>query len=173
HLADEGADLARADVDADEDRFSFHRSVRFRLRGLAVLQEVAADECHVIEDAQAEGDEGYQVQIQTESIADEGEQDGDDRVDQEPPDEDPFVVDAGELRADGSEHRIERGEDRHGRVATELEADVDIEDEPQADAHHEDQKGKQHAVFVLAPAVSARLPDGTTLRQLATPVTAP
>ena len=26
-LADEGADLARADVDADQDRFSFHRSV--------------------------------------------------------------------------------------------------------------------------------------------------
>ena len=30
HLADERADLARADVDADEDRFSFHRSVRLR-----------------------------------------------------------------------------------------------------------------------------------------------
>jgi hypothetical protein len=26
HLADEGADLAGADVDADEDRFSFHRN---------------------------------------------------------------------------------------------------------------------------------------------------
>ena len=31
-IADEGADLARADVDADEDRFSFHRSVRLRSR---------------------------------------------------------------------------------------------------------------------------------------------
>ena len=30
HLTDEGADLARADVDADQDRFSFHRSVRLR-----------------------------------------------------------------------------------------------------------------------------------------------
>ena len=30
HLADERADLARADVDADEDRFSFHGSVRLR-----------------------------------------------------------------------------------------------------------------------------------------------
>ena len=30
HLADERADLARADVDADQDRFSFHRSVRLR-----------------------------------------------------------------------------------------------------------------------------------------------
>ena len=29
-LADERADLARADVDADEDRFSFHRVVRLR-----------------------------------------------------------------------------------------------------------------------------------------------
>ena len=29
-LADEGADLAGADVDADEDRFSFHRVVRLR-----------------------------------------------------------------------------------------------------------------------------------------------
>ena len=30
HLADEGADLARADVDADQDRFSFHRCVVLR-----------------------------------------------------------------------------------------------------------------------------------------------
>ena len=30
HLPDERTDLARADVDADEDRFSFHRSVRLR-----------------------------------------------------------------------------------------------------------------------------------------------
>ena len=30
HLADERADLAGADVDADEDRFSFHRVVRLR-----------------------------------------------------------------------------------------------------------------------------------------------
>ena len=35
HLADEGADLARADVDADEDRFSFHRVVRLRCRSPA------------------------------------------------------------------------------------------------------------------------------------------
>src|SRR6187401_1370589 len=139
--------------------------------GLPVLQEVAADECHVIEDAQAEGDEGYQVQIVAEPIADEGEQHGDDGVDQEPADEDPIVVDAVELGADGPEHRIERGEDRHGRVATELEADVDVEDEPQEDAHQESQQGKQHAVFVLAPVVSARLPDGTAPRQLTLPLT--
>jgi len=31
HLADERADLAGADVDADEDRFSFHRFVRLRV----------------------------------------------------------------------------------------------------------------------------------------------
>ena len=30
HLADERADLARADIDADEDRFSFHPVVRLR-----------------------------------------------------------------------------------------------------------------------------------------------
>src|SRR6187402_323887 len=110
---------------------------------MPVLQEVAADECHVIEDAQAEGDEGHQVEIEAEPIADEGEQDGDDRVDQEPADEDPIVVDAVELGPDGPEHRIERGEDRHGRVATELETDVDVEDETQKDAHQESQQRKQ------------------------------
>ena len=67
-LADEGADLAGADVDPDEDRFSFHRVVRLRssLFGpvLAGLEEVAPDERHVIEDPQAEGDERHEVQVQ-------------------------------------------------------------------------------------------------------------
>ena len=163
HLADEGADLARADVDADEDRFSFHRFSRLRSR-FDALQEMAPDECHVIEDAQAEGDQGYQVEIEAQPIPDEGQQNGDDRIDKEPADEDPIVVDPVELRPDGPEHRIERGEDRHRRIATELETDIDIEDESQQDAHEESQQRKQHGVFVLAPVVSARLPDGTAVR---------
>ena len=64
HLADEGADLAGADVDADEDRFSFHRVVRLRSREGPGLEEVAPDERHVIEDAQAECDECDEVQVQ-------------------------------------------------------------------------------------------------------------
>src|SRR5690348_5721444 len=107
----------------------------------AGLEEVPPDEGHVVEDPQAEGDEGHQIQVETEPVADEGQQDGDDRVDQEPTDEDAIVIDPVELRADGSEHRIERGQDGHGRVSTELEADVDVEDEPCKDAHEEPEQG--------------------------------
>src|SRR5688572_13249689 len=106
----------------------------FRIRG---LEEVAPDECHVIEDAQAEGDECHQVQVEPEAIADERQEHRDDRVDQESADEDPIVVDPVELRANRSKDRVERGEDRHGRVSAELEADVDVEDETGQDAHEE------------------------------------
>src|SRR4029079_19483992 len=107
----------------------------------AGLEEVPPDESHVVEDPQAEGDERHQVQVETEPIADECQEDGDDRIDHEAADEDAIVIDAVELRADGPEHRIERGEDGHGRVSTELEADVDIEDEPCKDAHEEPEQG--------------------------------
>ena len=66
HLADERADLARADVDADEDRFPFHHS-RSCLPSRASpghLEEVTPDQRHVVEDAQTEGDEGHEVQVQ-------------------------------------------------------------------------------------------------------------
>ena len=76
-----------------------------------------------------------------EPIADERQEDRDDRVDEEPADEDPIVVDPVELGPDRPEDRIERGEDRHGRVAAELEADVDVEDEAGEDAHEEPEQG--------------------------------
>src|SRR4051794_15029877 len=91
----------------------------------AGLEERPPDEGPAFEDPQAEGDDRPQVQVETEPVADERQQDGDDRVDEEPADEDPIVIDPVELRADGTEHRIERGQDGHGRVPTELEADVD------------------------------------------------
>ena len=79
------------------------------------------------------------------------EQHGDDRIDQEPADEDSIVVDPVELRTDRPEHGVERREDRDRRVAAELEADVDVEDEARQDAHEEPEQGKQHAVVVLVP----------------------
>ena len=39
------------------------------------------------------------------------------------------------------------------RITTELEPDVDVEDETQEDAHQESEQRKQHGVFVLAPMV--------------------
>src|SRR6188768_1397996 len=105
-----------------------------------------ADERHVVEDPEPEGEKGHQVQVEPESIADERQQDRDDRVDEEAADEDAIVVDPIELRTDRSEHRIERGEDGHGRVPAELEADVDVEDEARQDAHEEPEQGKQHVV---------------------------
>src|SRR5436190_24278392 len=109
--------------------------------GAGRLEEVASDQGHVVEDAQAEGDEGHQVEIEAEPIADEGQEDRDDGVDQEAADEDAIVVDPVELGPDCSEHRIERGEDRHGRISTEFESDVDIEDESRQDAHEESEQG--------------------------------
>jgi hypothetical protein len=55
------------------------------------------------------------------------EQDGDEGVGREAGDEDPIVVDPIELGADRTEDRVERRDDRDGRVAGELETDVDLE----------------------------------------------
>jgi hypothetical protein len=87
--------------------------------------------------------EGYndEVQIQAEPIPDERQQDRDDRVDQEPADEDPIVVDPIELCPHGPQDRIERCKDRHRRVPAELEADIDVEDETRKDAHEEPEQG--------------------------------
>jgi hypothetical protein len=105
------------------------------------LQEMTPDEGHVIEDPQAEGEECHEVQVQPEPIADEGQQDRDDRIDQEPADEDAIVVHAVEFGANGSEDGVEGREDRHRGVSAELEADIDIEDESCKDAHEEPEQG--------------------------------
>ena len=118
----------------------------------------------VVEDPEPEVDQGHQVQVEAEPIADEGEDDRDDRVRDEAADEDPIVVDAVELGADGPEDRIERGEDRHGRVPGELEADVDVEDEPESHAQQETRQGEEHASPPSLRCVSARLPDRTGRR---------
>src|SRR4051794_13933113 len=95
--------------------------------------EVAPDQRHVVEDAQPEGDQRHQVEVEAETVADEREDHRHDRVRDEAADEDPIVVDPVELGPDGSEHGVERGKDRHGRVPGEFEADVDVEDEPEGD----------------------------------------
>ena len=87
---------------------------------------------------------------EAEPIADERQQDRDDRVDQEATDEDPIVVNPIQLRPDGTEHGIEGREDRHRRVPAELETDVDVEDESRQDAHEEPEQGDQHVVSDLA-----------------------
>src|SRR5947208_214931 len=66
----------------------------------AALDEVAADERHVVEDAEPEVDQRDEVEVQAEPVADERQQDGDDRVHDETADEDPVVIVAVELGAD-------------------------------------------------------------------------
>jgi hypothetical protein len=102
---------------------------------------MAPDERDVLEDPEPEVDEGHEIEVQAEPVADEREDHRHDRIGDEAADEDPVVVDAVELRPHGPEHRIERGKDRHGRVSRELEADVDIEDEPGQNAHEETRQG--------------------------------
>src|SRR2546426_953533 len=160
HLADERADLRCADIDSDEDRFSLHRR-----RPYLPLYEVAPDERHVVEDPEAEVDQCHEIEIETEPVADERQDDRHDGIRHEPADEDPIVIDAVELRPDRSKDRIERGEDRHRRVAAELEADVDVEDEPGKDAHEETRQGEEHSASPSFRCVSARLPDASDERQ--------
>src|SRR5262245_44069548 len=117
--------------------------------------EVPPDEGDVVEDPQAERDQRHQVQVQPEPVADEREDDRHDRVGDEARDEDPIVVDPIELRPHRSENGIERGEDRHGRVAAEVEPDVDIENVPEQDAHQqacqgEEQRGRTSLRYVPA-----------------------
>src|SRR6478735_7008174 len=133
-------------------RTASRSTVCVRLRSVCQgLQEMTPDESDIVEDAQAEGDERHEVEIEAKPVADEGEQHRDDRVDEEPADEDAIVVDPIQLRADRPKDRIERGEDRHRRISAELEADVDVEDETRKDAHEEPEQGKQHAVVALDP----------------------
>ena len=67
-LADERADLRRADVDPDEDRFSLHLPHYSRSVAHAALDEVAPDERHVVEDPEAEVDQRHEVQVEAEAI---------------------------------------------------------------------------------------------------------
>src|SRR4051812_25507825 len=92
----------------------------------AGLDEVAADERHVVEDAEPEVDQRDEIEVQAQAVADERQQDGDDRVHDEAADEDPVVVVAVELGPDRAEDGVERRQDGHRRVAAELEADVDV-----------------------------------------------
>src|SRR5215203_6359848 len=98
------------------------------------LDEVTPDEGHVVEDPEPEVDEGDEVEIEAQPVADEGQQHRDDRVGEKAADEDPVVVDPVQLRADRSKDGVQRGEDRHRGVARELERDVDVEDESRQDA---------------------------------------
>src|SRR5689334_20554157 len=105
------------------------------------LHEVAPDQRHVVEDPEPEADECDEVEVEAQPVADERQDHRDDRVGDEAADEDPIVIDPVELGADRPQDRVERGEDRHRRVPTGLEADIDVEDEPGKDAQKEASQG--------------------------------
>src|SRR6266545_2697091 len=148
-------------------RIASRSTVRRRLAGSG-LEEVASDEGHVVEDARAERDERHEVQVHPQPVADEGQEHGDDRVRDETADEDSIVVDPVELGTDRSQDRVERGNDRHCAVTGELEADVDLEQEPQQDAKDEARQGEKHACSPSLRSVWPRLLDPAEARQPAT-----
>ena len=78
-----------ADIDADEDRFTLHVSVRLP----CAPAYRKADGDATLSKMHAEREEGHQVQVEVEAVADERQQDRDDGVDQEAADEDAIVVD--------------------------------------------------------------------------------
>src|SRR5262245_6665156 len=129
--------------------------------------EMPPDEGDVVEDAQAERDQRHQVQVQAEAVADERQDYRHDRVGHEAADEDSIVVDAVELRPHRAEHRIERREDRHGRVPAELEADVDIENETEQHAHQQACQGEEQPVRPRCGAFRRRLSPRTGPRRRA------
>src|SRR2546427_9561266 len=135
------------------------------------LQEVPSDECHVLEDPWAEGDQGDEIEIDSEPITDERQENCDDGIDNEPADEDPIVVDAVELRAHRAKDGVQRGHDGHGGIPGELEADVDLEEETQYHAHQETCQGEQHRMSVLVGGIWPRLPESGAPRQLVAQVT--
>src|SRR5438552_791235 len=75
------------------------------------LEEVPPDERPVVEDPWPERDQCHEVEVQTEPIADEGEQDGHACVGDEAADEDSIVVDPIQLGPDRTQNGIERGND--------------------------------------------------------------
>src|SRR2546421_8793824 len=110
------------------------------------LEEVPADEGHVLEDPRPEGDQGDEVEVETESIADEREEHGHTGIGDESADEDPIVVDAVQLCANRAKDRIECGHDGHRGVAGKLEADVDVEEQTRSHAHEEACQREQHGL---------------------------
>src|SRR4029079_2817768 len=144
------------------------RTASLSTGGVALpLHEVAPDERHVVEDPEPEADQRDEVEVEAQAVPDERQEHRDDRIGEEAADEDPIVVDPVELGADRPQDRVERGEDRHGRVPTGLEADVDIEDEPGKDAQKETSQGEEHSVSSSLRYVAARLLDPDDERPLA------
>src|SRR5439155_23241492 len=89
HLSDEDAHLRRTDVDGDEHSLLSHDSLRslqgkYPLQPLfacrdsgkltdsaTALEEMAADDRHVLEDPPSEGEEGHEIQVDAEAVAEE------------------------------------------------------------------------------------------------------
>src|SRR5207244_6989470 len=106
-LSDQGRDLGRAGVNPDEERLPVQatsRGSRGAVRGRVrpSLQEVATDEGDVLEDAQPEGEQGDEVQVDPKAVADKGERHGHQGVGHEPGEEDAVAVLAVELGWNGA-----------------------------------------------------------------------
>src|SRR3954451_11991599 len=118
--------------------------VSLLIRRCGTLDEVPPDQRDVVEDPEPEADEGDEVEVEAQPVAHEGEQHGDERVDDEAADEDPIVVDAVELGADRPKNGVERRQDGDGGVALELEPDVDVEEEARQDSDEEPHERHEH-----------------------------
>src|SRR3990172_7507231 len=129
---------------------------RSTLSPLLSLEDVSPDEGEIVEDPDAERDECDEIEVETEAIADEGQDHGDHGIDDEARDEDAIVVDPIKLGADGPDDRVEGSQDGHRRVAAELVADVDPQDEPCEDTDQESHEGQEHGSPSLSPMRSCK-----------------
>src|SRR3954447_13267007 len=137
--------------------------VSLLIRRCGTLDEVPPDQRDVVEDPEPEADEGDEVEVEAQPVAHEGEQHGDERVDDEAADEDPIVVDAVELGADRPKNGVERRQDGDGGVALELEPDVDVEEEPGHDSDEKTHQGQEHGRAASVESIVAdTLPDPLT-----------
>src|SRR4029077_5076010 len=109
------------------------------------LEQVPPDDGEVVEDADAEGDDGGEVELHAKLVAQVGERAGGQRVHQQPGDEHLVFEVAIEPGLDRTEDGVERGEDHHRGVARitrrDLHRGIQAEDDPEDAA--DDQRRNQ------------------------------
>src|SRR5438445_12495189 len=165
HLSDEDAHLRRTDVDGDEHSLLSHDSLRslqgkYPLQPLfaccdsgtltdsaTALEEVAADDRHVLEDPPSEGEESHEIQVDPEAVAEECQARREEGVCVETREEDAGVEVSLQLRAPCTQQRVERGEDSDRGVSRPLDRKVESERETQKHPGDEAEEREQHLTW--------------------------
>src|SRR5258705_7595295 len=97
----------------------------------ALLEEVTAYDSHILKDSPAKSEERHQVEVDAQSIAQEGQARRQQEVRVEAREEDAGVEMALELRPVGAKERVERGQDADGGIAGPFDREVESQGQPE------------------------------------------